>query len=91
MLKESAILISNIAPVKSFDSRDQQAEGFALCDHKNLVILSCFSGSRAVLITLHSSFRVVIQSDLVYPDYFVSCNNVGLAKYPDNRNRKYKE
>ena len=25
-----------------------------------------------------------IQSDLVYPDYFVSWNDVGLARYPDN-------
>jgi len=33
----------------------------------------------------------VYKSDLVYPDYFVSSNNVGLAKYLDNRNRKYKE
>ena len=25
-----------------------------------------------------------IQSNLVYPDYFVSLNDVGLARYPDN-------
>jgi len=32
-----------------------------------------------------------IRSDLVYPGCFVSSNNVGLARYPDNWNRKYKE
>ena len=26
----------------------------------------------------------------VYPEYFVSSNNAGLARYPDNWNRQYK-
>jgi len=30
-------------------------------------------------------------SDILYPDYIVSPNTVGLARYPDNRNRKYEE
>jgi len=30
-------------------------------------------------------------SDLVYLDHFVSSNNVGLARYPDGRNRTYIE
>jgi len=34
--------------------------------------------------------QTVEKSDLVYPDYFV-WSNVGLAGYPDNRNRKHKE
>jgi len=35
--------------------------------------------------------RIATQSDLVYPDYFVLSDNVSLARYPDNRNRKYRE
>jgi len=31
------------------------------------------------------------KSNLVYPEYFVSSNNIGLARYLHNRNRKYKE
>jgi len=32
-----------------------------------------------------------VQSDLIYPDYFVLSNNVGLTSFPDNQNRNYKE
>jgi len=32
-----------------------------------------------------------IPSDLIYPDYFVSPNNVSLARYLVNQNQKYKE
>jgi len=31
------------------------------------------------------------QSDLVYPNHFVSSNNVSLARYWDNRNQNYIE
>jgi len=34
---------------------------------------------------------IKLQSDLVYLDYFISSNNVGLARYLDNRNRKHIE
>ena len=28
-----------------------------------------------------------LQSDLVYPNYFVLSKNIGLARYPENRNQ----
>jgi len=36
-------------------------------------------------------FAPYMQSDLVYMNYVVSSNKVGLTRYLDNRNRKYKE
>jgi len=34
-------------------------------------------------------FTILLQSDIVYPDYFVLSNNVGLARYLENGHRKY--